>query len=57
MIFFSQHAVVKAREAFSSERWEAKEAELTPKFVQTEAFPESAYVQVWGLLYSHEKSN
>ena len=43
LFFFTQHAVVKAREAFSSERWEAKEAELRkPKFVQTEAFPESA---------------
>ena len=41
--FFTQHAVVKAREAFFIERWEAKKAELRkPKFVQTKAFPESA---------------
>ena len=45
-IFFTQHAVVKAREAFSNERWEAKEAGLRKsKYVQTEPFRNQHDVQ------------
>ena len=55
--FFTHRAVVKARKAFFSERWEATKAEENPK-VCTSWGPSGVrnHVQVWGSLYRHESA-
>ena len=62
VFFFTQHAVIKARKASSAKGEKRQKRIITPKFVQTKAFPESALctslrvaVQSWKSNYHAEK--